>query len=311
MIGLGVGIDYALFILTRFREAYRTPGPDVRGRARVGRAGDGHRRARGAVRGHDRRDRAAGDDAAGRRLPLRGGDLRVDRRAAGDARLADTAAGAADDRGRARRQAQSPRPRSRSPRGQAGAVATPAGPDSGRRGRQARRSDRGTGTASPRESAIAGRTWLRWSAFVQRRPWTIAVAATLAMLLIAAPATGAAARLERRLQRPREPDHTPRVRAAGAGLRRRLQRPAAGRREGPEPEQGSRQTGRDRGVAPGWRQCRRRKAARGDRHHAGRRLGRARQDQPLRRSGHDHRLSALLAAGVRDHSAGQSACATA
>ncbi|HUA11794.1 MAG TPA: MMPL family transporter [Solirubrobacteraceae bacterium] len=33
MIGLGVGIDYALFILTRFREAYRTPGPtegDVR-----------------------------------------------------------------------------------------------------------------------------------------------------------------------------------------------------------------------------------------------------------------------------------------
>ena len=33
MIGLGVGIDYALFILTRFREAYATPGPtfeDVR-----------------------------------------------------------------------------------------------------------------------------------------------------------------------------------------------------------------------------------------------------------------------------------------
>jgi RND superfamily putative drug exporter len=27
MIGLGVGIDYALFILTRFREAYATPGP--------------------------------------------------------------------------------------------------------------------------------------------------------------------------------------------------------------------------------------------------------------------------------------------
>ncbi len=27
MIGLGVGIDYSLFILTRFREAYATPGP--------------------------------------------------------------------------------------------------------------------------------------------------------------------------------------------------------------------------------------------------------------------------------------------
>ncbi len=38
MIGLGVGIDYALFILTRFREAYVTPGPDVRRRARVGRS---------------------------------------------------------------------------------------------------------------------------------------------------------------------------------------------------------------------------------------------------------------------------------
>ena len=30
MIGLGVGIDYALFILTRFREAYATPGPPYR-----------------------------------------------------------------------------------------------------------------------------------------------------------------------------------------------------------------------------------------------------------------------------------------
>ncbi|HTA05228.1 MAG TPA: MMPL family transporter, partial [Solirubrobacteraceae bacterium] len=29
MIGLGVGIDYALFILTRFREAYVTPGPTL------------------------------------------------------------------------------------------------------------------------------------------------------------------------------------------------------------------------------------------------------------------------------------------
>ncbi len=27
MIGLGVGIDYSLFIVTRFREAYATPGP--------------------------------------------------------------------------------------------------------------------------------------------------------------------------------------------------------------------------------------------------------------------------------------------
>ena len=50
MIGLGVGIDYALFILTRFREAYATPGPTFDDVARVGRAGDRHRRARGPVR---------------------------------------------------------------------------------------------------------------------------------------------------------------------------------------------------------------------------------------------------------------------
>jgi RND superfamily putative drug exporter len=31
MIGLGVGIDYALFVVTRFREAYRRTGGDVRG----------------------------------------------------------------------------------------------------------------------------------------------------------------------------------------------------------------------------------------------------------------------------------------
>ena len=92
------------------------PRTDVRRRARVGRAGDGHRRARRPVRRHDRRDRAAGDDAARRRLPLRRGDLRLDRGAAGDARLADAAAGAADDGGRPGRAAESPHARSAKPR---------------------------------------------------------------------------------------------------------------------------------------------------------------------------------------------------
>jgi putative drug exporter of the RND superfamily len=35
MIGLGVGIDYALFVVTRFREAYRHNGGDVRGAVEV------------------------------------------------------------------------------------------------------------------------------------------------------------------------------------------------------------------------------------------------------------------------------------
>ncbi len=34
MIGLGVGVDYALFIVTRFRENYRRNGGDVQRRRR-------------------------------------------------------------------------------------------------------------------------------------------------------------------------------------------------------------------------------------------------------------------------------------
>ena len=48
MIGIGVGIDYALFIVTRYRECLADgPRPGARRRAR-----DRHRRARGAVRRH-------------------------------------------------------------------------------------------------------------------------------------------------------------------------------------------------------------------------------------------------------------------
>ncbi|MGD0455420.1 MAG: MMPL family transporter, partial [Solirubrobacteraceae bacterium] len=44
-------------------------------------------------------------------------------------------------------------------------------------------------SGAPSGAAGAGRTWLRWSAFVQRRPRTIAAVSALTMLLIAAPAT--------------------------------------------------------------------------------------------------------------------------
>ena len=55
MIGIGVGIDYALFIVTRFREALAS-GRDPEGCCR---ARPRHRRSRRAVRGHHGRDRAA------------------------------------------------------------------------------------------------------------------------------------------------------------------------------------------------------------------------------------------------------------
>src|SRR5207245_2562003 len=65
------------------------------------------------------------------------------------------------------------------------ALLTLAGPRVARRSRLARaRAGR-----SPEQAARGSGAWLRWSAFVQRRPWSIAAAATLTMLVIAAPAT--------------------------------------------------------------------------------------------------------------------------
>ena len=58
MIGLGVGIDYALFIVTRYREAFHR---ERRRRPRSGRRGDEHCRPGRDLRRHHGRDRADGD----------------------------------------------------------------------------------------------------------------------------------------------------------------------------------------------------------------------------------------------------------
>ena len=297
MIGLGVGIDYSLFILTRFREAYATPGPTF-GDARES-----------VVQAMDTAGRAvlfAGctvviallgmmllgvDFLYGVAISASIGVLLVMLASLTLLPALLTLAGARVTRPsrRARRRARS----------------AADGRGGRRRGRTARpqpghrRRHHGAGAhAGP---AAAGSAWLRWSGFVQRRPWPIAIAATLMMLADRGPGDGAAARLERRLERPREPDDPPRVRAARAGLRRRLQRAAAGRGEGPQPEP----------QAAAGRVTRRRRAAAGS-------VERLRaaiaatpgvasvapaEDQPGRRSGDDHRLSALLPAGLRDHPA--------
>ena len=88
MIGLGVGVDYALFILTRFRNGLdegldKRDGGDRRRR---------HRRARRPLR-RDHGDHLADGDAAARAsLPLRGGDGGGDRGPLHDDRGADAAA---------------------------------------------------------------------------------------------------------------------------------------------------------------------------------------------------------------------------
>ena len=107
MIGLGVGIDYALFIVTRYREAYDRNGGDVQ---RRGRGGDEHRRPRRHLRRRHRRDRADGDVRARRELPLRARGLLVGRGAARARRVAHAAAGAADVLRHADRQAGRARP---------------------------------------------------------------------------------------------------------------------------------------------------------------------------------------------------------
>ena len=169
MIGLGVGIDYALFILTRFREAYATPGSTFQNsRESVVRAIDTAGRAvlfAGStvviallgmmLLGVDFLYGVAISASIGvllvmlasltllpALLTLAGGRV---------------AAGGRRARARARAAAQ------------AGESAT---------------------TAPQSNGAVAGGSvWIRWSAFVQRRPWTIAGIAALVMLLIAAPAT--------------------------------------------------------------------------------------------------------------------------
>jgi putative drug exporter of the RND superfamily len=176
MIGLGVGIDYALFILTRFREAYRTPGPTF---------GDARESAVQAM------------DTAGRAVLFAGmtvvvallgmmllgveflygvaisasiGVLLV---MLGSLTLLPALLTVAGDR--VARPSRRARARAAAAaRGGRGTLAAAAGNGPG--------SDGGAPPQAPR-------SWLRLSAFVQRRPVTIAAGATLLMLLIAAPAT--------------------------------------------------------------------------------------------------------------------------
>jgi RND superfamily putative drug exporter len=180
MIGLGVGIDYSLFILTRFREAYATPGPTfANARESVMQAMDTAGRAvlfAGCtvviallgmmLLGVDFLYGVAISASIGVLLVMLASltllpalltlasarVTRPSRRARRRARQAESAAGATATNGSA------------SANG-AGAVV-------------------GAGAAP-----TGGGAWLRWSQLVQRRPWPIAIAATLTMLAIAAPAT--------------------------------------------------------------------------------------------------------------------------
>jgi RND superfamily putative drug exporter len=178
MIGLGVGIDYALFILTRFREAYRTPGPTF----------------------HDVRESVLQSiDTAGRAVLFAGttvviallgmmllgvnflygvaisasiGVLLVMLASLTLLPALLTIAGPRVAIGGRRARA-----RARAAAEESAANATGGNGAAGANGAD------GSGARALREGS-----WVRWSEFVARRPRTIAVVATLVMLLFAAPA---------------------------------------------------------------------------------------------------------------------------
>jgi RND superfamily putative drug exporter len=167
MIGLGVGIDYALFILTRFREAYRTPGPTF---------GDARLSVIQAI------------DTAGRAVLFAGSTVVIallGMMLLGVDFLYGVAISASIGVLLVMLASLTLLP----------ALLTIAGHRVAGGGRRARRRAAAAaadgvapanGTGVP--GGVASGAWLRWSQFVGARPKTIALLATVVMLAIAAPA---------------------------------------------------------------------------------------------------------------------------
>ncbi len=155
MIGLGVGIDYSLFIVTRFREAYATPGVSF---------------------GNVRESVVQAMDTAGRAVLFAGCTVVIallGMMLLGVDFLYGVAISASIGVLLVMLGSLTLLP----------ALLTFTGARLVRPSRRRRR--RGAQATDPHHGGM----WLRWSAFVQAHSWTIALASTLALLLIAAPAT--------------------------------------------------------------------------------------------------------------------------
>ncbi|HXQ00722.1 MAG TPA: MMPL family transporter, partial [Solirubrobacteraceae bacterium] len=155
MIGLGVGIDYSLFIVTRFREAYATPGPSF---------------------GNVRESVVQAMDTAGRAVLFAGCTVVIallGMMLLGVDFLYGVAISASIGVLLVMLASLTLLP----------ALLTIAGNRVVRPSRRARRA------GAQATDARQGNIWLRWSRYVQAHSWPIALAATLLLLLIAAPAT--------------------------------------------------------------------------------------------------------------------------
>ncbi len=171
MIGLGVGIDYALFILTRFREAYITPGPTF---------------------GDARESVIRSMDTAGRAVLFAGCTVVIallGMMLLGVDFLYGVAISASIGVLLVMLASLTLLP----------ALLTITGARLARPGRRARRRAAKAAEQEPAaladgntfvaEDPAASGAWLRWSMFVERRPRTIVAVSAIVMLAIAAPAT--------------------------------------------------------------------------------------------------------------------------
>ncbi len=159
MIGLGVGIDYALFILTRYREAYHTPGPTFE---------------------NVRESVVHAMDTAGRAVVFAGTTVVI-------ALLGMMLLGVEFLYGVAISASIGVLLMMLGSITLLPALLTFAGARVARPSRRARR--RAAKAEKAGEPAPAGGgMWIRWSAAIQRRPWVVALTSAGIMLLIATPA---------------------------------------------------------------------------------------------------------------------------
>jgi putative drug exporter of the RND superfamily len=161
MIGLGVGIDYALFILTRYREAYATPGPTFES---------------------PRESVVQALDTAGRAVLFAGTTVVIallGMMLLGVSFLYGVAISASIGVLLVMLASLTLLP----------ALLTTFGARVARPSRRARRRAAKAQTSTVATTPGEGGIWLRWSKGVQSRPWSIAIFSALVMLLIAAPAT--------------------------------------------------------------------------------------------------------------------------
>ena len=195
MIGLGVGVDYALFIVTRFRENYGTNGGDVQ---------------------------QAVEDAintSGRAVLFAGATVVIallGMFALGVSLLNGAAVAAAIGVVLVLGASLTLLPALLS------LVGRRIGETGGRR-------------ATPNTDDARPGFWLRWVQRVQRRPAVTAIAATAVMLTFAAPALGLRLASSDAGNDPGRPDNAPGVRSHRQGVRTGDQRPTPGSRRAPAP----------------------------------------------------------------------------